>query len=209
MRASLARHLALAPRAGIVVARRRLRGGVRAFAAPAPADASRVTGGGAPWDASKITWDVRVLYDGDCPLCVREVDFLRRKDAGRGKLDLVDIASARYDPSANRGIEFATAMSTIHGIRPNGDIITGVEVFERAYAAVGLGWVYAFAKVPALLAAANKAYDFWAERRMEVTGRGSLTEVLELRRRRIEAEEAGGAAACSLDNRDACDATFD
>ena len=69
--------------------------------------------------------------------------------------------------------------------------------------------MYAFAKVPALLAAANKAYDFWAERRMEVTGRGSLTEVLELRRRRIEAEEAGGAAACSLDNRDACDATFD
>ena len=150
-----------------------------------------------------------MLYDGDCPLCVREVDFLRRKDAGRGKLDLVDIASARYDPSANRGIEFATAMSTIHGIEPNGDVITGVEVFERAYAAVGLGWVYAFAKVPALLAAANKAYDFWAERRMEVTGRGSLAEVLELRRRRMEAEEAGGAAACSLDNRDACDATFD
>ena len=208
MRASLARHLALAPRVGLGVARRRFRGGVRAFAAPAPADASP-RGGGAPWDASKITWDVRVLYDGDCPLCVREVDFLRRKDAGRGKLDLVDIASARYDPSANRGIEFATAMSTIHGIEPNGDVITGVEVFERAYAAVGLGWVYAFAKVPALLAAANKAYDFWAERRMEVTGRGSLAEVLELRQRRLEAEEAGGAAACSLDNRDACDATFD
>ena len=133
---------------------------------------------------------MRVLYDGDCPLCVREVDFLRRKDAGRGKLDLVDIASARYDPSANRGIEFATAMSTIHVIEPNGDVITGVEVFERAYAAVGLYGVYAFARVPALLAAANKAYDFWAERRMEVTGRGSLAEVLELRRRRLEAEEA-------------------
>ena len=77
MRASLARHLALAPRVGIVVARRRLRGGVRAFAAPAPADASRVTGGGAPWDASKITWDMRVLYDGDCPLCLREIQMLQ------------------------------------------------------------------------------------------------------------------------------------
>lgn len=209
MRASLARHLALAPRVGLGVARRRLRGGVRAFAAPAPAPADASPRGGGGWDASEITWDVRVLYDGDCPLCVREVDFLRRKDAGRGRLDLVDIASDEYEPSANRGIAFATAMSTIHGIEPNGDVITGVEVFERAYAAVGLGWVYAFAKVPALLAAANKVYDFWAERRMEVTGRGSLAEVLELRRLRMEAEEAGGAAACSLDNRDACDATFD
>ena len=208
MRASLARHLALAPRVGLGVARRRFRGGVRAFAAPAPADASP-RGGGAPWDASKITWDVRVLYDGDCPLCVREVDFLRRKDAGRGKLDLVDIASDEYDPDANAGIPFETAMSTIHGIKPSGDVITGIEVFERAYAAVGLGWVYAFAKVPFLLNVANKVYDFWAERRMQVTGRGTLAEVLEIRARRMEAEEAGGAAACSLDNREACDAKFD
>ena len=45
--------------------------------------------------------------------------------------------------------------------------------------------------------------------RMQVTGRGTLAEVLEIRARRMEAEEAGGAAACSLDNREACDAKFD
>ena len=36
-----------------------------------------------------------------------------------------------------------------------------------------------------------------------------MAEVLEIRARRMEAEEAGGAAACSLDNREACDAKFD
>ena len=144
---------------------------------------------------TRPSWDVRVLFDGDCPLCVREVDFLRARDDGRGKLDLVDIASDDYDPRANRGVDFETAMATIHGITPEGDIITGIEVFERAYAAVGLGWVYAFAKYPALLRVANRVYDFWAERRLAVTGRPGMEEVMEARRAR---DAAGGATACSL-----------
>jgi predicted DCC family thiol-disulfide oxidoreductase YuxK len=209
MQASFVRHLALAPRAVARHTRAGARlGGVRTFASAAGSVASAPSSSSA-WDSSKISWDVRVLYDGDCPLCVREVDFLRGKDGGAGRLDLVDIASDEYDPDANAGIPFETAMSTIHGIKPSGDVITGIEVFERAYAAVGLGWVYAFAKVPSLLNVANKVYDFWAERRMQVTGRGTLAEVLEIRARRMEAEEAGGAAACSLDNREACDAKFD
>ena len=144
---------------------------------------------------TRPSWDVRVLFDGDCPLCVREVDFLRARDDGRGRLDLVDIASDAYDPRANRGVDFETAMATIHGITPEGDIITGIEVFERAYAAVGLGWVYAFAKYPALLRVANRVYDFWAERRLAVTGRPAIEEVMEARRAR---DAAGGATACSL-----------
>ena len=48
------------------------------------------------------------------------------------------------------------------------------EVFERAYAAVGLGWMYSFAKVPTLLSAANRVYDFWAKYRLQVTGRPSM-----------------------------------
>ena len=203
MQASFVRHLALAPRAVARHTRAGARlGGVRTFASAAGSVASAPSS--SAWDSSKISWDVRVLYDGDCPLCVREVDFLRGKDAGAGRLDLVDIASDEYDPDANAGIPFETAMSTIHGIKPSGDVITGIEVFERAYAAVGLEWVYAFAKVPFLLNVANKVYDFWAERRMQVTGRGTLAEVLEIRARRMEAEEA-----CSLDNREACDAKFD
>lgn len=39
----------------------------------------------------------------------------------------------------NRGVDFETAMSSIHGITPDGQVITGIQVFQRAYAAVGLG----------------------------------------------------------------------
>ena len=147
-----------------------------------------------PADWRVPAWEVRVLFDGDCPLCVREVDFLRAKDDGRGRLDLVDIADPAYDPSLNRGIDFETAMASIHGITREGRVIAGIEVFERAYAAVGLGWVYAFAKVPALLAVAERLYDFWAERRLAVTGRPTMAEVMAAREKR---DAAGGKTACA------------
>lgn len=141
------------------------------------------------------SWDVRVLFDGDCPLCVREVNFLRAKDEGHGKLDLVDISAPDYSPADNRGIDFETAMKTIHGVTPDGDVVKGIEVFDRAYRAVGLGWIYAFARVPALSRVAGVVYDFWAERRLAVTGRPSLDDVMRARRAR---EAAGGATACAV-----------
>ena len=159
------------------------------------ASASARDPGSAPW--TRPSWEVRVLFDGDCPLCVREVDFLRAKDDGRGKLDLVDISSETYDPAANRGVDFETAMSTIHGITKDGEVITGIPVFAAAYAAVGLGWMYAFTKVPALARAASALYDFWAERRLAVTGRPTMTEVM---RARAAREAAGGKTACAAND---------
>ena len=128
----------------------------------------------APADWRVPAWEVRVLFDGDCPLCVREVDFLRAKDDGRGRLDLVDIADLAYDPSLNRGIDFETAMASIHGITREGRVIAGIEVFERAYAAVGLGGVR-LREGPSAARGRRATYDFWAERRLAVTGRPTMS----------------------------------
>lgn len=136
-------------------------------------------------------WEFRLLYDGGCPLCVREVEFLRAKDEGRGKLSLVDCASEGYDAKENAGIDYETAMATIHGLTPDGTVYTGVEVFKRAYDAVGIGYVYAFTKVPALLRAANAVYDVWAKYRLNVTGRGSLEEHLRARQAVLDGKACG------------------
>jgi predicted DCC family thiol-disulfide oxidoreductase YuxK len=40
------------------------------------------------------SWKIKLLYDGECPLCVREVNFLTKRDAGRGLVSFVDIAEA-------------------------------------------------------------------------------------------------------------------
>ena len=47
------------------------------------------------------SYEIKLLYDGECPLCLREVNFLRQKDARRGKVIFVDIADDNYSPEEN------------------------------------------------------------------------------------------------------------
>ena len=132
----------------------------------------------------QIKYDLKLLFDGECPLCVKEVNFLKSRNE-KGLIAFVDLADPLYSPEENSGIRYETGMATIHGVY-KGNVMTGVEVFEKAYSCVGLGWVYSFTKVPALLTAANKVYDVWAKYRLEITGRPSLGDVLKARRMRVE-----------------------
>ena len=43
-------------------------------------------------ESAAPAWQIELLYDGECPLCVREVNFLKKRDAGRGLVSFVDIA---------------------------------------------------------------------------------------------------------------------
>ncbi len=109
--------------------------------------------------------------------------MLRRRDAERtNSIVFVDVADPNYKPEENCGIDYETAMRTIHGIVPNERnelvVMTGVEVFRKAYELVGLGWVYAFLDVPVLKKIATSLYDAWARIRLPLTGRPSLEVVL-------------------------------
>lgn len=126
-------------------------------------------------------WKIKLLYDGECPLCLREVKFLQKKDAGRGIINFVDIASPDYRATDNAGIDFATAMGRIHGITSQGEVIVNVEVFRRVYEELGMGWIYAVTKLPVLGAVADWLYGIWADWRLQLTGRPDLVTILEKR----------------------------
>ncbi|MEA5596041.1 DUF393 domain-containing protein [Rivularia sp. UHCC 0363] len=136
-------------------------------------------------------WEIKLLYDGECPLCLREVNFLQKRDAGRGKVAFVDIASDHYSPEENGGVDFETAMGRIHGVLPDGTVIKNVEVFRRVYEALGMGWVYAITKLPILGALANFIYGIWADLRLKLTGRPSLETVVKERRERLGCDDEG------------------
>lgn len=114
--------------------------------------------------------EIRVLYDGECPLCAREVRWLRRLDAGRGRIAFADIAAPDFATS-RYGIDFATAMARIHAVLPDGSLVEGMEVFRRAYAAVGLGWLLAPTRWPLLRPLADAGYRLFARQRLRLTGR--------------------------------------
>lgn len=130
-------------------------------------------------------WKIKLLYDGDCPLCLREVNFLRQKDSGRGLIAFTDIADDDYDPDDNGGVDFATAMGRIHAVKADGTVIQNVEVFRQVYDTLGIGWIYAPTRWPILGALVDWAYGVWASWRLAVTGRPSLKTILAEREARL------------------------
>lgn len=133
------------------------------------------------------TWKIELLYDGLCPLCMREVNFLRQQDSGRGIVSFVDIADSNYLPEEHGGIDFATAMGRIHAVLPDGTTIKDVAVFRRIYEELGMGWIYAITKLPVIGSIADWLYGIWADWRLTLTGRPNLETLVE-QRKQIECE---------------------
>ncbi|EDX84463.1 conserved hypothetical protein [Synechococcus sp. PCC 7335] len=131
-------------------------------------------------------WKLNLLYDGACPLCVREVNFLQKKDAGRGIVKFTDIADLDYSPEENGGVDFETAMGRIHAVRADGTVVKNVAVFQEVYDALGIGWMYAPTKWPVIGPVIDKLYDIWADWRLAVTGRPALDQVIAERQAKIE-----------------------
>jgi len=121
-------------------------------------------------------WQIKVLYDGDCPLCMREVAMLTRRDPDGRSARFEDIAAAGFDASSY-GRTHAELMARIHGVLPDGTLIEGVEVFRRVYSAVGLGWLAAPSGWPLLRPLFDAAYRGFARNRLRLTGRGGVCEV--------------------------------
>ncbi len=135
-------------------------------------------------------WKIKLLYDSDCPLCLREVNFLQKKDNGRGLINFVDIAADDYDPAANGGVSFEAAMARIHGILPDGTVIQNVAVFRRVYSILGMGWLYAPTQWPVIGPVVDLLYNIWANWRLKLTGRPDLATIVAQRNQRCQSTEA-------------------
>lgn len=116
------------------------------------------------------SWQVKVLYDGDCPLCAREIRGLRRLDRRRGRLAFEDIAAPDFD-AGRYGLDQDTVMARIHGVLPDGTVVEGLDLFRRAYEAVGLGWLLAPSRWPGTRRLFEAGYDWFARNRLRLTGR--------------------------------------
>jgi predicted DCC family thiol-disulfide oxidoreductase YuxK len=114
-------------------------------------------------------FDVEVYYDGQCPLCLREMRMLRRLDK-RGRIHFVDITDPGFDPAAV-GIAWDALMSRIHARLPDGTVVEGVEVFRRLYAAVGFTRLAAVTRWPGLAQLLELGYRWFAKNRLRLTGR--------------------------------------
>lgn len=115
------------------------------------------------------SYTVEVFFDGDCPLCRREIELLRSLDQRRS-IRFTDISDPGFD-AIGLGVEHDRLMAEIHGRLPDGQWIRGVETFRQLYEAVGFGWLVAVTRWPGIRHLLDTGYRVFARNRLRWTGR--------------------------------------
>jgi len=112
---------------------------------------------------------LEVFFDGDCPLCMKEIAFVRRLDK-KSRVLFTDIAAPGFD-AASIGRTHDDLMARIQARTADGSFIDGVEVFRRMYAAVGLSPIVALTRLPGITHLLDAGYGWFATNRLRLTGR--------------------------------------
>jgi predicted DCC family thiol-disulfide oxidoreductase YuxK len=115
------------------------------------------------------SFEIEVFFDGGCPLCAREMNWLRSRDKGN-RIKFTDIDDPTFD-SAVYGKPIADLMAQMHGRLPNGTWLRGVEVFRRIYSAIGFQKLTFLSRLPIISQALTAGYWLFARYRRRLTGR--------------------------------------
>ena len=115
------------------------------------------------------TPELTLYYDGQCPLCVAEIDFLQSRNA-QGQLAFVDVTQTGFE-AAGHNISCEAAMAQIHGRTADGQVLVGVPVFATAYRLAKLpvlAWVLSRKWLMPVL---QPAYVLFAKHRQAISKR--------------------------------------
>lgn len=96
--------------------------------------------------------------------------MIDRLDKGRGRVETVDISDEHFDPSVYN-TDYATLMGRIHGVTPEGEMKTGMQVFRDVYSRLGWGWLWAPTGWPVLRPIFDALYRWFARNRYRLTFR--------------------------------------
>ena len=107
--------------------------------------------------------ELKIFYDGGCPLCLAEMKHLLSLDINQS-IDLVDINQQGFEekyPEINK----RKADAILHGQLANGSIIVGLDVTHKAWTLVGKGHWTAILRWPVIRFFTDLAYLIFAKYR--------------------------------------------
>lgn len=114
--------------------------------------------------------NLKLLYDGECPICKREICILQKKDS-QTKINFIDISSKEFSPFENNNIDYKTAMSQIHAIDDKGNLLVGISAFAAVYASCQLLVTSTLLRIPFITTILKPLYTLFAKKRLWLTGR--------------------------------------
>ena len=80
--------------------------------------------------------DVLVWFDGACPLCVREIAWMRRLDS-RSAIAFVDVSRAATQEGAGCPIDRSALLARFHALE-DGRVLSGAAAFAAMWRAIPL-----------------------------------------------------------------------
>jgi predicted DCC family thiol-disulfide oxidoreductase YuxK len=82
-------------------------------------------------------WPLTLYFDGDCPLCAREIKILRGR-AKPERLVFVDLSDAAFD-AKSLGFTLESMQSSLHARFNDGSWVTGLDATLWSWRAAGMG----------------------------------------------------------------------
>lgn len=108
---------------------------------------------------------LELLYDGDCPLCKREICMLKKLDR---QTKFIDIASKDF---THPKVDYKTAMAEMHAVDTQGNILKGIPAFAAVYARSQLLIASTLFRLPFVQSILRPFYNLFAKNRLWLTGR--------------------------------------
>ena len=103
-----------------------------------------------------------LFYDGQCPLCMKEINLLRR--IGDADLRLIDVHGLE-NPGSWPGVPREHLLQRLHLLDDEGIYRTGLHATVQTWCHTPFGFVFRLLLIPGVRSLAEAAYGRWAERR--------------------------------------------
>ncbi len=108
---------------------------------------------------------LKLLYDGQCSICRRATEGLKRRDR-QNRVIPEDISDPAFDPN-RYGLTAEQVRTVMYVVLPDGRVLAAMDALRAAYAAVGRGWLLAPTAWPGVRWLADAFYQYFARNRLK------------------------------------------
>ena len=122
-----------------------------------------------PLKRKDICFPVELFYDGQCPICMKEINWLRKNDKWN-RLVLVDIQQDNFENTYPE-FDFSLLDQKIHARMSDGSVVTGVDATLASWEAINKGFWIAPLRWPVIRFLADQAYLLFANNRHSLARR--------------------------------------
>ena len=136
-------------------------------------------------------YPLTIFFDGDCPICAREISILKWLNR-RQRIQFVNFADSRYDEAVT-GLARSELGRVIHGRWADGEIMLGIEVFRATWSALGLGLLSRFSRLPIIDVLLVRGYEWFARNRLSLTGRTNTCKI-----KKLGSKDSGEDSLCQV-----------